>query len=349
MPDFWRHSGFHLTEPDARGGCRPAPDLLRAYFGRAEVAPVPGSCDVERALFELLQRDPHAVVDGSTIAAIADEDARENYTVVLRFRDHLVASGTLERAYMSLFVDSLGRPRDFSASGVPPLFASQLAHIIMRNILDGSTDGLLARAGELFFRDQRAHVADGQAILADLETVEMQFAGHGDGSRFGNLGRLITQAQTPLKSVELDVLDRANSDKYWERDELHDTALVVSYGHAGLSSLCRAIELWVRHFFGARVRVEAARQIDAARMRWFVGLDGAATAILNDIYNGLEPSEDARRRILCMMILHFEDDAAVLDAACGMPCHLALAMDEHGKVRMKPQNLLVNLPFRRDA
>ena len=41
-------------------------------------------------------------------------------------------------------------------------------------------------------------------LLADLETVEM----HAAGNAYGSIGRLIVEAQTSLKSIELDVLDR---------------------------------------------------------------------------------------------------------------------------------------------
>lgn len=346
MPDFWRHSGFHLTTIDQSGACVPSADLLRAYFARPEVAPVAESCQAERALFARLQDDPLAAVTALDLAAIFDADARENYMVVLSLRDRLVSSGTLESAYRNFFVDSLGRPRDFGGSGFPPLFADQLAQMILRNILDKCEDGLMARAAELMFREQRAHVADGQVLLADLETVEIQAQAARDGTRYGNLGRLIADAQTPLRSVELDVIDTENSAIYWARDERHDTAIRINFGRPGLTALCRVIEAWVAHFHAISVRVEPVRQIEAARMHWYIGLDSAATSALNEIYNGVVLDDASRRRLLCMMKMHFDDETALLDAARGSPCYLALAMDQDDNVRMKPQNLLMNLPLR---
>ncbi len=349
MPDFWRHSGFHLTTVDQTGACVPSVDLLCAFFARPEVAPVAESCPAEHELFARLQADPLAAVEAPDLAAILDADARENYSVVLSLRDHLVSAGTLERAYRNFFVDSLGRPRDFGASGFPPLFADQLAQMILRNILDKCEDGLMARAAELLFREQRVHIADGQVLLADLETVEIQARAAREGTRYGNLGRLIADAQTQLRSLDLDVIETENSAIYWARDERHDTAIRISFGRPGLGALCRVIEAWIAHFHAISVRVEPIRQIEAARMRWYVGLDSAATSLLNEIYNGSTLDDASRRRLLCMMTMHFDDETVLLDTARGSPCYLALAMDQDENVRMKPQNLLMNLPLRRPA
>ena len=81
---------------------------------------------------------------------------------------------------------------------MPPLFIDQLAHVILRNILDGCDDPLRLRAAELFFREQKATIQDGHVLLADLETVEM----HASGTRYGSLGRLIVEAQGATAKAE---------------------------------------------------------------------------------------------------------------------------------------------------
>jgi hypothetical protein len=48
------------------------------------------------------------------------------------------------------------------------------------------------------------------------------------------------------------------------------------------------------------------------------------------------------RRILCLFTL--ETDNGFVPEMSGKPVYLGLAMDAAGIVRMKPQNLLVNLP-----
>ncbi len=347
MPDFWKHSGYHLTTRDDRGALRVSDDFLRAYFARPEVAPVAESCDAERALFEYLMNDPRAVVSDGTMLSLNDPDARENYRVVLNFRDHMTASGSLEAGYARLFVDAQGRPRDFAASGVPPLFADQLTHVILRGLLEDCDDALMARAAELFFREQRASVEAGQILLADLETVEMRAATSREGAQYGNLGRLIAQGQSPLRAISLDVLGRENADTYWSRDERHDTAIQVNFGRPALDALCRVIERWVGHFYSTRVAIAPVRRVESDHMRWFAGLDRESSAMLNGIYNGVEPGADVAGRLLCLMELRFEDERSVIEAARGAPVMLALAMDERQEVRMKPQNLLINLPIRR--
>jgi len=345
MPDFWRHSGYHLAEKDAYGRLIPTDDLLRAYLARPEVAPVAESCANERALFERLMEQPRLVVRPDDIAVLADQDARESYAIVLRFRDHLVHAGTLEAAYRELFTDRSGKAADFAARGLPPLFADQLAQMILRNILGEAGPAIHARVAELFFREQRAHVDDGQVLLADLETLETKAELSAQASGFGNIGRLLAQAQTPLRKVEMDVFCDDNADDYWSRDERHDMALQVNFGRAGLAALCRVIERWVAHFFEAIVRVEPLRSLDSARMRWYCGLDATSTALMNGIYNGVAPDDEQKRRILCMMKLEVVEGTIVAPAPQDTAVYLALAMDEQGNVRMKPQNLMTNLPF----
>jgi len=52
---------------------------------------------------------------------------------------------------------------------IPPLFIEQMAHVVLRNILDAGADPLQLRAAELFFREQKATIQDGHALLADLK------------------------------------------------------------------------------------------------------------------------------------------------------------------------------------
>ncbi len=349
MPDFWRHSGFHLLDRDAGGKLAVTDDFLRAYFARPEIAPVAESCAAERTLFAHLMQQPRAAVAPAQLAALADADARDNYRIVLNLRDRMVAAGTVEGCYMGLFRAPDGSAREFSASGLPPMFVDQMAQIIVRNLLNDCDDPLMARAGELLFREQRAHLTDGRIILADLETVDQHAARAQDGSQYGGIGRLIAEAQTALKSVELDVLSSENAAMYWARDERHDTALQLNAGREGLNALCRVLELWVAHFFHTQVTVKPVRSIDNARLKWYCGLDRDATAALNDLYNGRELDYERSRRILALMELTFADRSCVREDAQNAPVYLALTMDQHDEVRMKPQNLLTNLPFARQA
>jgi hypothetical protein len=52
---------------------------------------------------------------------------------------------------------------------------------------------------------------------------------------------------------------------------------------------------------------------------------------------------------LSLFRLEFEDPGLMRPDIAGRPVYLALAMTAERKVRLKPQNLLVNLPLAREA
>jgi hypothetical protein len=332
LPDFWRNSGFHLLERDAAGRLALTDDFLRAYWLRPEVHPVEESNDAERALHGALMADPRRAVSAAELEAIGDDDARDNYRVVLRFRDRLLQAGTVEGAYQALFRTQVD---------IPPLFVEQMVHVILRNLLDGDEDPLELRAAELFYREQKATLQEGHVLVADLETVER----HASGNRYGSIGRLIVEAQGELGRVDLDVLDRANAALYWERESRYDTVISLTYGRPALDALGRVMAKWIRHFLALEVSVRPIRRIDEPRWAWHVGLDAEATAILNDLWAGGEIEPGRMQRILALFALTFADPQAMRRDIAGRTVYLALAADEAGVVRMKPQNLLLNLPL----
>jgi hypothetical protein len=296
------------------------------------VHPVEESNDAEHALHASLMESPQRPVDEQELLAIEDEDARDNYRVVLRFRQRLLDAGTLEGCYMNLFKGPID---------IPPMFIEQLVHVILRNVLDGCEDPLRLRAAEVFFREQKATIQDGHVLLADQETVEM----HASGNRFGSIGRLIVEAQGDLAKVDLDVLDRANAPIYWERESRHDTVISLSYGRPALDAFCRVSEAWIGHFLSTPVKIKPLRQIDEHPWAWHAGLDAESTAILNDLWAGTLVEQGRMRRILSLFALQFEDPAAMRQDVAGRTVYLALSADEAGAVKMKPQNLLLNLPL----
>lgn len=277
--------------------------------------------------------DPRRPVAEHEIAALADADARDNYRILLRFRERLLAAGTVEACYAGLF---RGESID-----VPPLFVDQLAHVILRNILGDGADPLQARCAELFFREQKITVRDGHVLLADLETIEM----HASGSRYGSIGRLIVEAESSLGHANLDVLDRANAALYWQRESRYDTVISLSYGQAAPEALARVIEAWVAHFFDVRVSVRPLRAIEERRWAWHIGLDAESTAILNLLWRGEEVEPGRLRRVLALFRLDFADAGVVRADVSGHPAYLAISANEQDQVRVKPQNLLTNLPL----
>ena len=334
MPDFWAGCGYRLLGKASDGRLAVTDDYLRAYFERPELALVPESCPAEERLHARLIASPRSAVEASELEAIADADARENYRIMLRFRDQLVAAPTLEAFYFDLFRSDVA---------VPPQFVLETTQVILRSMLEGVENGLELRAGEIFFRPQRVTVERGAVMLADAETVE-RYAGD---AALGNVGRLLRELNAPLKSAELDVLDEANHAEYFRRDERYDLVLQVNPGGAGAAALARVLERWIAHFHGVGARVTPIREIPDEDWRWHVGLDAEATAMLNDIYNGRDVDEDSMKRIIGLYRLEFADAGAVRSDLKGAPVFLGLAMTPDGVLRMKPQNLLMNLPLAR--
>ena len=306
-------------------------DFLRAYYLRPEVHPVEESGDAELRLHSSLMNAPRRSVGEKELEAIEDADARDNYRVILKFRKKLLDAGTVEGCYRGLFKTGVD---------VPPMFVDQLVHVILRNVLDGCDDPLRLRAAEIFFREQKATIQEGHVLLADVETVEM----HASGNRYGSIGKLIVEAQGDLGKVDLDVLDRANAALYWERESRHDTVISLTYGRPALDALCRVMEAWVFHFLKTKVQVKPIRKIDEAPWAWHVGLDAESTAILNELWSGAQIDQGRMRNILAIFGLQFDDPAAMRTDLRGRTIYLALSCED-GVVRMKPQNLLTNLPL----
>jgi len=337
MPDLWPSSGFHLLARDAAGHLAVTDEYLRAYLLRPEVRPTDESCAAERVLHAALFENPRQAVEPARLAQLADPDARDNYRVLLDFFARLAKAGTVEGCYLGLFRE--GRV------AVPPLFVDQMAHVIVRNILDGTDDPLRARAGELLFREQTATVKDGAILLGDSETVAMYATTRG----MGDLGRLIVEGGAPVRQIELDVLQAETAALYWGRNERFDTVLDLTFARPGLDALCRVLEAWIAHFLGARVRIQPVQKIADERWVWHVGLDAESSGILNDLYNGAEVGEERLERLLALFRLEFEDPRQMRAAIAGRPVYLGLAMTAGKKVRVKPQNLLVNLPLAAEA
>ncbi|HEX9703420.1 MAG TPA: DUF6352 family protein [Rhodospirillales bacterium] len=334
-PELWPSSGFRLLRRDGQGRLKVTDDFLRAYLGRPELAPVPESCAAERALHARLLENPRTRAAAREIKAIADADARENYGVLLDFRDRLVKAGTVEACYAGLF-----RKGEVT---MPALFIDHMANVIVRNVLDGTADPFQARAGELLFREQNATVEEGAILLGDSETIGMLAATGGMGS----LGKLVVESGVKARRVELDVLQPATAHVYWARNERFDTVLDLSFTRPGLDALCRVLEAWVRHFLGVGVKVQPVQKITDERWVWHVGLDREATALLNDLYNQVEVSDERMERLLSLFRLDFQDPDAMRADLKGRAIYMALCMGADKKVRVKPQNLLVNLPLAR--
>ena len=335
MPDFWPGSGYrHLSISNGR--LIVTDDFLRTDLLRPELAPVPQSCDAELQLHDRLLADPRRAVADSEIDAVSDPDVRDNLRIWLRFRERLLAADSLESAYAHLFQGD--------GVDVAPVFVHRLTQVICRHLLGGNADPLQARMAETLFRVQRISVReDGAVMAADDETVERYAT---DGG-FGSIGELLTRQRTPLRSIDLDVIDGDNAESYWTRDERFDTAVSLNRGRPALDALCRVLERWVLHFHSIQVSINPQQQIDDRKWVWHVGLDAEASGILNDLYNEADIDEARMQRLLCLFQLDFANPDDMRAQLRGRPVYLAMAMDRANRLLLKPQNLLLNLPLAR--
>ena len=332
--DFWASSGYRLLERTEAGLV--ATDAWLARFAdRDELRPPDEAGPRERAMHARLAALPRATVSPQALADIEDADARDNWTEFLRFRDRVLAFPTLEACYLDLF----RRP----AVDLAPPFVDALAQAIVRDLLEGTDDPWLARAGEMLFRRQRVSTEGGKVLAADEATIEV-FAETGG---FGAVGRLLRQQSTPTPAVKMDVLNHENAQLYFLRDELHGFVLELSPASPGAAALAQVLERWLARLAGVSVTIEPLARVDDERWRWHVGLDVDSSAILDALYRGETPESADLERLVLLFRMGFQDAGEVLPEMAGRPVYLGLACRPDRSLKLKPQNLLVNLPLAR--
>ncbi|TGD96249.1 DUF6352 family protein [Methylobacterium nonmethylotrophicum] len=328
MPEFWVSSGHHLTRRDEGGGLSITDELLLAYLARPELVPPEEACAAERALHAALMREPRRPVSPAEVAALADPDARENWAMILAFRDRLLGARSVEAAYLDLVRRG--------TAGTPPLFLNQLVHLILRNALDGCDDPYTLRAAELFFRPQRASVTDGSLLLADAELIDEAEGAGRQSPLVAMLGR------EPVS--ELDVLTSDNAWTYWSRSDAFSMALNLGSDPRSREGLARAIEAFVRHLLAVEVAVAPLAAIEDKDWRWFVGLDQEGTRIGNALWRGEAIDAGMAERVIALFRLTIQDPARADPRVGDRPVYLLLAMNPDRIVTMKPQNLIAGLP-----
>jgi hypothetical protein len=326
--DFWLSCGHHLLDRDASGKLLVTDEFLKVYLARPELVPPPEACAAERKLHDAMLSDPRGFVAPAQVAAIADADARENWQVMIGWRDHLVKHRTLEAAYLELIRHNIRFPQ---------LLVGQLTQAILRNALDECDDVFVLRAAEMFFRPQKLTIQEGFVTAVDAETEAL-------------LGR---QPQSPLiallglpASGEVDTLNDATAASYWERSDRFDMALDLTAGERGLVALGDVVRRWLSHLLAIDVAVEPLSELRNAPLSWYVGLDSEATRIGDAIWNGSDLDEETRSRLAGLFRLMFRDPLDMIEKVRGEPVYLLAAMKSDGVLHLKPQNLVTGLPIR---
>lgn len=357
----------HNLPPDrpAHGWLQPDDSFLQRLLDRPELALVPESCSAEVALHAALNAQPCRPIAPADLQALQDADVRESYAHYLRFRDGLLAAGTLQAYYLSLFPRS-GKQGP-GLINIPPLFMDLLVEAVAHHLLDDESapcDVYSLRAADMLFRSQRISTQNGQVLSGDQSTLDML----NDTGGLGDMGRFLAEAKVPQHAIELQVLTDDNAPGFmadWQQpqsqgrrhrflldlthevsnDLSHGLVLTMTRARSGLKALASVLQKWVQHFLGVVVTIRPLQKIDDDAWRWHVGLDAEASALLNDLYEGHEVEPDRLQRLVSLFRLDFADPLEMRADVAGKPVYLALMMNAEGVTRLKPQNLLVNLPL----
>jgi hypothetical protein len=326
--DFWLASGHHLLDRDAGGRLPVSDEFLKAYLARPELAPPSEACAAERDIHKALLAEPRMPIAHSRLAAIADEDARDNWRVMTDWRDFLLEQSSLEAAYLEI----VRRRRKF-----PHLFMNHLVQVILRNALDGCEDAFVLRAAEMFFRPQKMTLQDGALIGADEETVADRGV-----PPLSPLSSLLGLAA----GAEIEVLSESNAHTYWERSDQFDLALDLTAGRRGLKAVGEVIAGWIAHLLKVKVSVVPVTELKDIALTWYVGLDAEATLIGDSLWAGEALDTATQARLVGLYQLNFPQGAAINEGLSGAPSYLIMAMAKDWSLRLKPQNLLTGLPLR---
>jgi hypothetical protein len=353
---LWSSCGHDRLVRNARGWLVPTADYWRFWLSRPELALVEESCSAEQALHASLMQDPGRAVPAHEIDAIEDEDVRDNHRMFLGWRDAVIAAGSLEAAYAHLF--------KAGAIRVPPLFLDLMVQAMVCQLLADDSDPWRWRAAELLFRRQRVSVQDGRVLSGDSEVLDLL----NETGGLGDVGRLLVQGGAALPQAQVEVLGEDSAQRYLRsrhgpgrfnfvldlthevQNELpHGLTLTMTRAHSGLKALAAVMEKWVLHFLGVEVKIQPEARVEDPSWRWHLGLDVESSALLNDLYLGREVEPERQQRLISLFRLSFADPQHMQADVRGKPVYLGLAMTSEGLLKLKPQNLLLNLPLARPA
>jgi hypothetical protein len=327
--DFWLSCGHHLLDRDTTGKLLVTDEFLKAYLARPELVPPPEACPAEQRLHKALLSDPRQRVSASQLAAITDADARENWQMMIAWRDQLLEHRTLEATYLEIVRRNIK---------VPHVFLGHLTQMILRNALDDCDDALVLRAAEMFFRPQKLRVQEGSVIAVDEETE----------APLSQPSRSPLLALLGLPTDEVEMLNDKTANSYWERSDRFDFAFDLTAGRRGLVALSDVFTRWVWHLLAINVTIEPLTELRDAPLSWYVGLDADATRIGDAVWDAGELDDTMRVQMVSLFRLTFRNPADIIEKIRGEPVYLFVAMTADGILRLKPQNLISGLPVRHE-
>lgn len=286
--------------------------FLRGMLASPQLALVPESCAVEVALHKALRADPLREVEQSELAAMVDADARDNYAFYQRLQIEVQAAGSLKRYYGQIIQSEVDL--------VPPEVMDVMVAVLTHDMLDGLLDKNIAiqyAAAQWLYQRQTVHLEDGRVVH--------------------DIARDSVREPLDLSHGMVNALS-------------HGLLFRLSNANSGLKALAQVLEKWVAYMLDIDVAIKPLPKVDDPAWRWHIGLEATSTAILNDLYRDGEVSPERLGLLISLFKLEFHNPALLQtdmrQGDGGKPIYLGLAMDASGQVKIKPHNLLLNLPLR---
>lgn len=322
--------------------------FFRPLLAMPELALVAESCADERDLHGRLVEAPTSDVGDEALERIVDADVRANYATFLSFRAALVAAGSLEAYYLALVRGG--------ANTVPPPFVDAVVAAIVAHLLQGSDDAFEHRAAQLLHRPQRIALRDGRVVAADRDAADRMSAKAGGFDVMRHLAGAaadVDAAMPVLTKANAHAFASASNRYAFALDLTHEVANDLGHGltftmtraNSGPAALARVLERWIAHFLGVATTISPLQRIDDPAWTWHIGLDVEATALLNGLYRGEALEPERLQRLIGLFRLDFADAREMRADIAGKPVYLGLATSAEQTLKLKPQNLLINLPL----
>ncbi len=284
--------------------------FLRDLLASPQLALVAESCASEVKIHKTLQSSPLQKVSDAELTTLLDADARDNYAFYLRLQAELLAAGSLEAYYLQLVRSA--------AVTVPQEVIDALVENITLRMMDATTNPTVDKniavqyaASEWLYKRQSVHLEEGR-VMHDV----------------------------PRDSVT-EPLDLSHG---MANELSHGLIFRLSNANSGLKALSQVLEKWIAHMLKIDVNIRHVAKVDDPAWRWHIGLEATSTGLLNDLYTGADVSEDRLKSLVSLFKLEFKNASDMRIDVVGKPVYLGLAMDANGHVKIKPQNLLLNLP-----
>src|SRR5258705_1427515 len=231
----------------------------------------------------------------SRVAAIADADTRENWQMMIAWRDQLVRYWSLEAAYLEIVRRNIKFPN---------ILICQLVQAILRNALDDCGDVFMLRAAEMFFVPQWLVLQEASIVAIDEEP---------DPSPGLHSPLPLSTLLGLLPTAEIDLLSDSTAESYWERSDRFDMALDLTTGRRGLIALGDVVARWLSHLLAIDVVVEPVAELQSAPFSWYVGLSSDATRIGDAIWNEDDLDDTTRDQLVSLVLLTVRAPAALFD------------------------------------